>query len=740
MGEERHSFFAAVMGELSRRKVLKTIGGYAVGVFVVLQVMDAVVELMPLPGWVPTAIVAALILGFPIVFLLAWRFDITGHGVEQTSDESLLAPAQTFALFSIMLFATGGLGYGFYQYYMTLDTGDTPAATTFIENDARSFTAPENSIAVLPFTDLSENRDQGHLSDGMAEEILNLLAQVDGLHVAARTSSFAFREPEEDIRQIGRALNVSTVLEGSLRTSGNRIRLTAQLINVEDGYHIWSQNFDRELTDVFALQDEVASMIAAALVESFDGLVEEAPTTRPQNIEAYGAYKEGRELWWRRTPADLELAIQRFGEALDHDPLYAPAYAALADSFVLLALYGDLNPMRAVDRAMPMIEKALALDPESAEALAALGLARMEIGQQDSAESALRKAIKLDDVYVPARLWLSNLLGATGRLEEQTVILQEAMVIDPLNELLAINYADNLSSQGEVEAARELINDLLLIKRDSLQLLRSASLLDLHAGELVRGWQLARQAYDLSPETPSAVYGLSKAWLELGDLERSEALLLEGLALAEENNELNNQYFQLLLLDGRLEEAESRVRDAFGDDLDALPDNFRRYYHHQMGLIHLVGENLPMALVEFEQAIRLSPSKVFDGDQLFALTTAAFLHGAIGDASLAEQRLTEAVAALQRARDVGIDTPDVYYTQSIIDILRNDFETAVASLQAAYDRGWRQLWLIDLDGRLDPLRSLPAFIELKSNIEGELQAARTEIEGRMLSQLSGVRQ
>ncbi len=203
------------------------------------------------------------------------------------------------------------------------------------------------------------------------------------MHVAARTSSFAFREPNTDIREIGRLLNVSTVLEGSIRKSGNRIRMTAQLINVEDGYHIWSESFDRELDDVFAIQDEVASAIGSALVDSFSGL-EQAPASRTSNLAAFEAFRTGRLHWWRRSPDELQKAITLFAKALEHDPLFAPAYAAMADSWMLLSLYGDLTSMKATERAMPMIEKALAIDPESAEAFAALGLARWQIGQRDA--------------------------------------------------------------------------------------------------------------------------------------------------------------------------------------------------------------------------------------------------------------------------------------------------------------------------------------------------------------------
>jgi TolB-like protein len=280
---ERQTFISAVMGELSRRRVLRTVGAYAVGVFVILQLLDALESALRLPDWFLTVVVLLLILGFPLVFVLAWAFDITGDGIQRTRTASLLSRAQSVTLFSVMLLLTAGLASGFYRYYSGVfepgAVAHTPEAQP-ASAEPRAFQAPENSIAVLPFTDLSENGDQAFFAEGMAEELLNLLARVEGLRVAARTSSFQFRNPQKDIREIGRTLNVRTVLEGSVRTAGDRIRLTAQLINVEDGYHIWSQTYDRERTDVFSLQDEVASAIASELVDSFAGLSEEAPPTR----------------------------------------------------------------------------------------------------------------------------------------------------------------------------------------------------------------------------------------------------------------------------------------------------------------------------------------------------------------------------------------------------------------------------------------------------------------------------
>ena len=292
--------------------------------------------------WVPTLVVLVAILGFPFVFILAWHFDVGAEGVRRTSPAGLLSRGQSALLFSIMLAAMVGLGYGFYSAY----SGVFDAQPQAVVQDERSFTAPENSIAVLPFADLSQTGDQAYLADGVSEEILNLLAQVDGLNVAARTSSFAFRDRNEDIREIGRLLNVRTVLEGSVRTSGDRIRLTAQLINVEDGFHIWSKYYDSEMTDIFAIQDEVASNIATALVDSFEGL-QTRSESQTDSLAASQAYRTGRLHWWRRTPEELQRAIALFATALEYDAEFAPAYAALADSYLLLSQYGNITTVKA---------------------------------------------------------------------------------------------------------------------------------------------------------------------------------------------------------------------------------------------------------------------------------------------------------------------------------------------------------------------------------------------------------
>jgi TolB-like protein/Flp pilus assembly protein TadD len=727
---ERQSFIAATLAELNRRKVLRTVGAYAVGVFVLLQLMDAAVEPLRLPDWLPTLVVVVVILGFPLVFLLAWHLEVRPDGIHRTTGEGLLSRPQSAVLFSFMLMVTVGLGVAFYQYYAGVFDSQDAEQTA----GARDFSAPQNSIAVLPFTDLSRDGDQGHIADGISEEILNLLAQVDGLRVAARTSSFAFRESLDDIRKIGRLLNVRTILEGSIRTSGDRIRLTAQLINVEDGYHIWSKDYDREMTDVFQIQDEVASNIASALVESFDGL-EVKPASRTDNLAATQAYRTGRLHWWRRTPSELQKAIEMFATALEHDAQFAPAYAAMADSWLLLSLYGNITTLKATEKAQDMIDKALAIDPESAEAFAALGLARWQIGQMDAAESALRHAIDLNEDYIPAQLWLAGVLGELGRYPEENRVLEQAMTKDPLNELLTVNHAANLSIRGDWAAGRLLMQDVLELHPDSTMLLRSLAKLELMNGNLVEGWKLANKAYQLEPNNPEDISALAQIWVMLGDAEEAGRLVLKGLETSGQNATLLTTYWMTLMVAHRFEEAEALVRELKQQSGESLPDSVERNFNFQLGMIAMVRADYPEARRLLMATIREEGQAVYNDDEVMAVTLASLASRELGESEEAQGLLESAERRIRRGRLNGVDDPGIYYNEAILLTMHSEPAKALEKLREAYAKGFRQEWVMEIDGRLDPLRRQPEFITLMNRIRDDVAQARMEIQTLALANL-----
>jgi TolB-like protein/Tfp pilus assembly protein PilF len=316
------------------------------------------------------------------------------------------------------------------------------------------------SIAVLPFANLSGDKDNEYFSDGLAEEILNALTKLHGLKVAARTSAFAFKGRNEDIRLVGETLRVTHVLEGSVRKMGSRLRITAQLISIADGCHAWSERYDREMTDIFAVQDEISQAIVTVLKLKLARPGGQAIARRPMEPEAYESYLKGRFFWNKRTEADLNRSIEYFLRAIALDPAYALAYAGLSDAYVLLGIFGVRPPNDVYPKARAAAEKALEIDGTLAEPHAALGhvLTAYDWDFQ-GAELEYRKALNLNSSYPTAHQWYGHLLAVTGRYAEGIAEVTRARDLDPLsvpiNCFVGLIYMKARQSREAVEAARK---------------------------------------------------------------------------------------------------------------------------------------------------------------------------------------------------------------------------------------------------------------------------------------------
>ena len=302
-------------------------------------------------------------------------------------------------------------------------------------NTLGTATKPTPSIAVLPFTDLSADKDQEYFCDGMAEEIINALTHVESLRVVARTSAFSFRGKEIDIRDIGKKLSVGTVLEGSVRKAGNRLRISAQLVNVTDGYHLWSEKYDRNIGDVFAIQDEISLAIVDKLkVKLLGGEKAKLVKRHTEDQEAYNLYLKGRYFWNKRTEEDLTKGIKYFEQAIEKDPHYAPAYAGIADSLSVLTAYDYLPSKEASPRAKEAALKALEIDGSHAEARTSLALIK-EFYDWDwvGADREFKKIIGLNPNYATARHWYALILLDMARFDEAVKEIRKAQELDPLS-------------------------------------------------------------------------------------------------------------------------------------------------------------------------------------------------------------------------------------------------------------------------------------------------------------------
>ena len=327
-----------------------------------------------------------------------------------------------------------------------------------------------NSIAVLPFVDLSPQKDQDYFCEGLAEELINSLCHINELRVAARSSAFSFKGKELDIREIGRKLNVQAVLEGSVRKAGQKLRITAQLINVADGYHLWSEKYDRDIEDIFAIQDEISLTIVDKLkVKLLSGEKTKLLKRYTENKDAYNHYLKGRYFWNRRAEGDMKRAVELYQMALGEDPQYALPYLGIADVFILFGLWSYGPPKEAGEKAKNALDKALAIDDQLGEAYTSLGYYNL-LYEWDwrTAEKNLKRGLELNPNHTYAHVWYGCSLAGMGRYDEACKEMKIALEMEPLSPIInavagnVMVYVDMNEGRKQLHKALEMEPNLAL--------------------------------------------------------------------------------------------------------------------------------------------------------------------------------------------------------------------------------------------------------------------------------------
>jgi adenylate cyclase len=425
--------FIRLYSELRRRKVIRVGMVYAIGGWFLLQIGEVTFEPLELPVWAMRSLIYTVVAGFPLAIVVAWFFDLTPRGFKRDIlDLNRLA-----------------------------DNSSANAPAIGIDE--------KPSIAVLPFTDISEDQDQGYFCEGVAEAILNALTRIKNLHVASRTSSFQFRNMQGDIRDIGRQLSVSTVLEGSVQKSNDRLRITAQLINVKDGYHLWSKQFDADLKDIFEIQDEIAKSIAEAealgLSVLEQGAIKTAPTT---DVRAYEFYLRGRQFFHRLNGNDMVYARQMFNQAIEIDPDFVLAWAGKADCYAFVEMYvkGDGKNR---DEATRSSERALELDSDCAAPHASRGLAYLVNDQYDKAIEEFETAIALDASLFEPFYYYARASFHQGKLQKAADLFSKASEISPEDFQSRILRAHVLAGLGQTDLSNEVAREAIKVIENHLK-------------------------------------------------------------------------------------------------------------------------------------------------------------------------------------------------------------------------------------------------------------------------------
>ena len=450
---ETGSFFA----ELKRRNVYKVAVAYAIVGWLLVQIATQVFPFLEIPNWIVRLVIVVVAIGFPIALIIAWAFELTPEGIKRTEDvaPSIGGPSKGRTwIFVAAIGATLSIALFFIGRY----TGQHPARAGGTE-------LPAKSIAVLPFDNLSRDPDNAFFAEGVQDEILTRLAKVADLKVIARTSTQKFKSAPENLPDIAKQLGVMNVLEGSVQKANDQVRVNVQLINALTNTHLWAEIYDRKLTDIFAVESDIAKTIADTLQAKLTGsekqMIAAQPTT---DTTAYELYHKGRSLWEKRTGDNIPRAIEFYEQAIARDPNYALAYAGLANAYVLLPYYTGARRSDALAQAKENALKALQLDPNVAEAHVALG--KLNFFHMDLAGSMreYQRAIELNPNYATAHQWFGNdSLVSLGRFDEAVAEGKRAVELDPLSPIINADLGVTLYLARRYAEAIEQLRKTLVI-------------------------------------------------------------------------------------------------------------------------------------------------------------------------------------------------------------------------------------------------------------------------------------
>jgi TolB-like protein len=701
--------------ELKRRNVFRVAVAYLVSAWVALQLADIVLESIEAPNWVIQAFMLAIGLGFLPALVFAWAFELTPDGIkkEKHVDRSKSITHETGQRMNRGIIVALTIAVALLLFDRFVPLGEEQSASS--ETPAVAAVSPtDKSIAVLPFVNMSSDTEQEYFSDGISEEILNSLARVKDLKVAGRTSSFAFKGQNQDLRQIGETLGVEHILEGSVRKSGTKVRITAQLIQVEDGFHLWSDTYDRELTDVFAIQDEISQAILEQLKAHLleDGAHESVAATRTDS-EAFDLYLLARQRMYERMQKPLESATELLDRVTEIDPDYAPAYAQRGIATLLLAdnSYGDLPVPQAESQAKLYLEQALRLDPELAEGWAGMGLYHYgRPGELAQGIEALEKALAFNPNMVDAANWLNNAYVQANRPADALAILEGVVKRDPLYRPGFANLVWLYSIMGQTDKAIALVEKTRPFMSTEPTMGLVDSIISYSRGDVADSLVHAEKSLAVQPN--DRVYRIFYS-AGLGGTAQNELLSTEGY-----------RGWKVLGLTrlGRVEEAA-----LLGADLAAEGDVLT--WFRFLNITDRSDELIDYLESRWEDLERFEtdfPSDGFFGHEVMIEIALAYRRA--GD----EDRFGDAMARIRIAHDSllaqGLSHPNFWISEASYHALAGNMSATLELLAAAVDGGFIASPRITNDYPVfNDLEGDPEYEAIQARMAEHLKAERAEL-------------
>ena len=682
--------------ELKRRNVFRVALAYAVASWVLLQIVDVISPIFELPVWAPRLIFVILAIGLVPALIFAWGFELTPEGIKKESEvdrSGSITPQTGRKLNKVIIGALVVAVVLLLVDRQFSDPATEPQETVAAVSDT------EKSIAVLPFVNMSSDTEQEFFSDGITEEILNSLASEKSLKVAGRTSSFAFKGQNDDLRRIGEALGVAHILEGSVRKAGAQVRITAQLIQVDNGFHLWSETYDRELSDVFAIQDEIANEILkqlkSQLLDDEEHVVVEAKRTNPV---VYDLYLRAKQRIYTRNSAEITKAISELDKAIQLDPEYAPALAQRGVATMLMSeqSYGDIPDDEANRRGKRYVDRALGLDENLAEGLAAIGLYYFnEPGGAELAIEPLTRALSINPNLIDASNWLFGALQGVGDFKGSLEVLVDAANRDPLYRPAFANAIMQFNAYGMPEEAEALLQRIEAFDASNPDLYSARAVNFIFSGRSGEGLQQMELGREKDEMSGVERFILSSGLMNTMQFER---------ALEEGSNFVKpNVLYELGRTDEAIELAHTQASSGDLGNLFYLLNRSDR----SVELTDYLEERWP-TLSEFAKENR--------GDEYgySIMTDVALAYSRTGN----QDRFDEAMHFIEqhtaRLDEHGIDNIFLSVNRAMDYALIEDSDAAIAYLQDAAGRGWTSQGVLgEVQPALAALADDPRYQEIE---------------------------
>ena len=729
------SFFA----ELKRRNVFRVGIAYAVTSWLLIQLTDILFESIGAPPWVMQAMFVILAAGLVIALIFAWAFEMTPEGVKKEKDvdrsQSITSHTGRKLDRTIIVILVLALGYFVADKFWL--SASAPVNTSAESSNAVEAEAEKlETIAVLPFVDMSQEGDNEYFSDGLTEELLNILAKIKELRVAGRTSSFAFKGKNEDLRSIGEKLNVRTILEGSVRKDDerNRVRITAQLVNVENGYHLWSETYNRDLNDIFAIQEEIARKVADALKVTLLGEDEARIAAQAvTDLSAYDLYLRGLQQMNIHSYASLSEAVTTFEKAIAQDSNYLPAKLKLAQTWLDLAFTGAVTRAEAAENSEPILTSILEKDASNAEAHVLMARVMWATQDNKNRRQELRLALDSDPRNLEA-------LRETGRfiffndsdVAKGFEYIEEAERIDPYSVDVLWDLIAFYSFTGQPDQVLPYAQRIGDIQPESPNRYWGPAMAYQTSGQLAASLEFQIKAIQIDPHDYELPAGLASTWIALGDMEQAEhwAKLADDIS-ADQPQPISTrvQLYEYREQYGLAADMAKRALDRKIDNRMGSSNVLRRAY-----ISHLVRQGDIQQAIDFYQerlpgAFSTPLDVEFDRRRLYReLLEIALLLQARDPAS---ERALELIDTAEQQLQ-SIDPRFMPWARALdraaIAAVRNNKQAALEQLVQAYELGFRWRWRNGLLSNItfNSLHDEPEFKQLITRFEEDMERQRAE--------------